>query len=155
MKLTTKGRYAVSAMLDLAKNDHGGPVSLNEISKREDISLSYLEQIFTKLRKANLVKSVRGPGGGYVLAREADKISVADVIDSVGEDVDLCCCGDSHSDGEHEKTPCFTHKLWSGLTFVMREYLQSVSLQELLDPEVEFSGRIKIERNIKSSGEQK
>lgn len=153
MKLTTKGRYAVSAMLDLAKQNHGSPVSLNDISKREDISLSYLEQIFTKLRKADLVKSVRGPGGGYILAREAGDISVADVIDSVGEDVDLCCCGDSR-EGDEKKT-CFTHKLWSGLTFLMREYLQSVSLQDLSDPGFEFGGRIKIERNTKSSGDQK
>ena len=153
MKLTTKGRYAVSAMLDLAKHSHGGPVSLNDISKREDISLSYLEQIFTKLRKADLVKSVRGPGGGYTLSREAEHISVANVIDSVGEDVDLCCCGDNHSDDGSEKAPCFTHKLWSGLTLLMREYLESVSLQELLDPEVEFSGRIRIEPGTKVSGE--
>ncbi len=153
MKLTTKGRYAVSAMLDLAKHSQGSPVSLNDISRREDISLSYLEQIFTKLRKADLVKSVRGPGGGYTLAHKADEISVANVIDSVGEDVDLCCCGDSHTDEEHEKAPCFTHKLWSGLTLLMREYLESVSLQELLDPEVEFSGRIRIEPGKKVSGE--
>ncbi|THB74121.1 MAG: Rrf2 family transcriptional regulator [Gammaproteobacteria bacterium] len=152
MKLTTKGRYAVSAMLDLAKHDQGGPVSLNDISQREDISLSYLEQIFTKLRKADLVKSVRGPGGGYTLGRNAEKISVANVIDSVGEEVDLCCCGDSH-DEEHKGETCFTHKLWSGLTLLMREYLQSVSLQELLDPEVELSGRIRIETGKKVSGE--
>lgn len=152
MKLTTKGRYAVSAMLDLAKYNHTGPVSLNDISRREDISLSYLEQIFTKLRKADLVKSVRGPGGGYKLAHEAEKISVANVIDSVGEDVDLCCCGDS-SDAD-ERQVCFTHKLWSGLTLLMRKYLESVTLQELLDPEVEFSGRIRIEPGKKVSGEK-
>ncbi len=144
MKLTTKGRYAVSAMLDLAKHNQGGPVSLNDISKREDISLSYLEQIFTKLRKSDLVKSVRGPGGGYTLARKAEDISVADVIDSVGEDVDLCCCGDSHGHDDQEEHTCFTHQLWSGLTLLMREYLESVTLQELLDPDVELSSRIRI-----------
>jgi len=130
MRLTTKGRFAVTAMLDLALNDRGGPVTLSGISKRQSISLSYLEQLFGKLRRHALVESVRGPGGGYCLARTTEDLSVADIIRAVDEPLDATQCGGKENC--HEETRCMTHELWARLNTKMYEYLSSVKLSDLV-----------------------
>lgn len=131
MRLTTKGRFAVTAMVDLAMRGGKGPVTLAAISERQGISLSYLEQLFGKLRRKNLVESVRGPGGGYYLARVAHKISAAEIIQAVDEPLDATSCGGK---GDcHEEKPCITHDLWMGLNEKIFDYLESVSLQQLVD----------------------
>ncbi len=130
MRLTTKGRYAVTAMLDLALHAQDGPVSLADISERQGISLSYLEQLFAKLRRGSLVTSVRGPGGGYQLSREMESIQVAQVIDAVNESVDATRCqglGDCHSGGT-----CLTHHLWCDLSQRIHEFLSGISLADLV-----------------------
>ena len=130
MRLTTKGRYAVTAMLDLAINAQQGPVNLNDISERQSISVSYLEQLFAKLRKGGLVSSVRGPGGGYQLARTAADIHVAQIIDAVDESVDATRCG-GRGDCQKGET-CLTHDLWSDLSQQIHHFLANISLHELL-----------------------
>lgn len=129
MRLTTKGRYAVTAMLDLAMNADTGPISLADISKRQEISLSYLEQLFARLRRAGLVESVRGPGGGYLLAMAPEAISVARVIDAVDESVDATRCG-GLSDCQHGNT-CLTHHLWCELSEQIHGFLDGITLAEL------------------------
>ncbi len=133
MRLTTKGRFAVTAMIDLALREAHGPVTLAGISQRQKISLSYLEQLFGKLRRFNIVESTRGPGGGYTLARKADEISVADIIIAVDEPLDATQCGGKGNCHSDEETPgrCMTHDLWSNLNTKMVEYLSSVSLRDL------------------------
>ena len=134
MRLTTKGRFAVTAMIDLALRETHGPVTLAGISQRQKISLSYLEQLFGKLRRFNIVESTRGPGGGYTLARKSDEISVADIIVAVDEPLDATQCGgkgNCHSDEENHGR-CMTHDLWSNLNSKMVEYLSSVSLRDLV-----------------------
>jgi Rrf2 family iron-sulfur cluster assembly transcriptional regulator len=131
MRLTTKGRYAVTAMLDLAFHSEKKPVTLTEIATRQTISLSYLEQLFARLRKAGMVKGVRGPGGGYKLSRVATEINIADIITAVDEPIDATNCegkGDCQ-DGQ----PCLTHDLWMGLSDQIRNYLKGISLGELLE----------------------
>ena len=133
MRLTTKGRYAVTAMLDLAFHSQKKPVTLTEIATRQTISLSYLEQLFARLRKAGMVIGVRGPGGGYKLSREAVDINIADIISAVDEPIDSTNCegkGDCQ-DGQ----PCLTHNLWVGLSDQIRNYLEGISLGELLERE--------------------
>ncbi|MXZ31827.1 MAG: Fe-S cluster assembly transcriptional regulator IscR [Gammaproteobacteria bacterium] len=130
MQLTTRGRYAVTAMLDLALHDDQGPVSLAEISRRQDISLAYLEQLFAKLRRAELVHSVRGPGGGYELDREPDSIYVAEIIGAVDESVDTTRCQGS-GDCQGGET-CLTHYLWEDLSEQILGFLQGVSLADLV-----------------------
>src|SRR6476660_7261178 len=136
MRLTTKGRFAVTAMIDLALREDKGPVTLSGISQRQAISLSYLEQLFGKLRRHEIVESIRGPGGGYSLARKADKVTVADIIIAVDEPLDATQCGGKEnchgSDNEHG-TRCMTHDLWATLNAKMVEYLDSVSLKDLVD----------------------
>ncbi|HEY5800700.1 MAG TPA: Fe-S cluster assembly transcriptional regulator IscR [Burkholderiaceae bacterium] len=136
MRLTTKGRFAVTAMIDLAMRQSKGPVTLAGISQRQEISLSYLEQLFGKLRRHQIVESVRGPGGGYSLARLAEKVTVADIIIAVDEPLDATQCGgkeNCHSP-EHAGGPrCMTHELWATLNEKMVDYLDSVSLQDLVD----------------------
>lgn len=130
MRLTTRGRYAVTAMLDLALNHKGGPVSLAEIAERQGISQSYLEQLFARLRRNGLVDGLRGPGGGYKLGRPSDSISVADVIDAVNETVDATRCGgQKNCQGEHR---CLTHDLWEELSGQIRDFLSAVSLDQLV-----------------------
>jgi Rrf2 family iron-sulfur cluster assembly transcriptional regulator len=131
MRLTTKGRFAVTAMLDLATRGGRGPVTLSAISERQKISLSYLEQLFGKLRKNNVVASVRGPGGGYCLARPANKITIVDIIVAVDEPLDTtnCKAQGNCQDGK----PCETHELWFGLNEKIHEYLAGVNLQQLVD----------------------
>jgi len=136
MRLTTKGRFAVTAMIDLAMRQHSGPVTLAGISQRQEISLSYLEQLFGKLRRHEIVESVRGPGGGYNLARRPEDITVADIIIAVDEPLDATQCGgkqNCHIDGESHGTRCMTHDLWATLNAKMVDYLDSVSLKDLVD----------------------
>jgi Rrf2 family transcriptional regulator, iron-sulfur cluster assembly transcription factor len=131
MKLTTKGRFAVTAMIDVALNNHEGPVTLAEVSGRQKISLSYLEQLFGKLRRHGLVESVRGPGGGYNLAKAPGTISVSDVILAVDEPIDTTSCGGEKNCFEEQQ--CLTHHLWASLNAHIFTYLQGVSLQSLVD----------------------
>jgi Rrf2 family iron-sulfur cluster assembly transcriptional regulator len=131
MKLSTKGRYAVTAMLDLAIHNTGGPVTLADISQCQDISLSYLEQLFARLRRNGLVRGVRGPGGGYNLARDIHEITVADVIRAVDESVDVTRCG-GYSNCQ-EGAQCLTHNLWSELSDQIYEFLSSVTLADLIE----------------------
>ena len=130
MRLTTKGRFAVTAMIDLALRSGEGPVTLAGISERQKISLSYLEQLFGKLRRHSLVDSVRGPGGGYCLARPGSKITVADIVRAVDEQLDATQCGGKENCCDEER--CMTHELWTTLNAKMYEYLASVTLADLV-----------------------
>ncbi len=130
MRLTTKGRYAVTAMLDLALHDGSGPISLADISVRQGISLSYLEQLFARLRRQALVSSVRGPGGGYRLARSPGDISVAAVVDAVSESMDATRCQGEGSCQAGEK--CLTHHLWEDLSQQIHGFLSGVTLADLV-----------------------
>ena len=131
MRLTTKGRYAVTAMLDLALHAGSGPVALADISERQGISLSYLEQLFAKLRRKNLVTSVRGPGGGYCLSRASVEIGVAEVIDAVDESVDATRC--HGSEGCQQGDICLTHHLWCDLSQQIHSFLSDISLNDLVE----------------------
>lgn len=131
MRLTAKGRYAVTAMLDLAVHKDVGPISLADISERQGISLSYLEQLFAKLRRQELVKSVRGPGGGYQLSRQAKDIFVAQIVDSVDENVDATKCG-GRADCQGGET-CLTHELWTDLSQQIHQFLSSIDLASLIE----------------------
>ena len=131
MRLTTKGRYAVTAMLDLSINYQNGPITLSDISKRQGISLSYLEQLFSKLRKNGLVDSARGPGGGYRLSRDAAEIAVGEIIHAVDEKIDATNCGgkgDCLNGG-----PCLTHELWCDLSNKIRDFLDGITLGQLVE----------------------
>ncbi len=130
MRLTTKGRYAVTAMLDLSLNYGQGSITLADISERQGISLSYLEQLFSRLRKQDLVSSTRGPGGGYRLSRPADEITVLDVISAVDEKVDSTACdgkGNCHGDEQ-----CLSHELWQSLSEQIQSYLSNITLGEVV-----------------------
>ena len=131
MRLTTKGRFAVTAMIDLAQRQSNGPVTLAGISERQKISLSYLEQLFGKLRRHNIVGSVRGPGGGYRLARGMNEVTVADIIAAVDEPLDATNCGGMENCQDEHR--CMTHDLWTNLNKRMHEYLASVSLFDLVN----------------------
>jgi Rrf2 family iron-sulfur cluster assembly transcriptional regulator len=134
MRLTTKGRFAVTAMLDLALRQGNGPVTLAAISQRQQISLSYLEQLFGKLRRHGVVESTRGPGGGYSLGKIPADITVADIIASVDEPLDATHCG-GHANCMGDAGPCMTHGLWTALNERMFEFLDSVTLQSLVEAE--------------------
>jgi len=131
MRLSTKGRYAVTAMMDLAIHHGQGPVTLADISENQGISLSYLEQLFARLKKNNLVEGLRGPGGGYRLSRGPDDISVADVITAIGEGIDSTLCEGSEDcqDGEQ----CLTHELWSRLGQEIYDFLNGITLASFLE----------------------
>src|SRR5215207_7168636 len=131
MRLTTKGRFAVTAMIDLALREHSGPVALAAISARQQISLSYLEQLFGKLRRHELVESTRGPGGGYSLGRKADEIIVA-----VDEPIDATGCAGKENCMGDDAGRCMTHDLWASLNSKMIEYLDSISLKKLVDEQI-------------------
>ncbi|MDO5086059.1 MAG: Fe-S cluster assembly transcriptional regulator IscR [Comamonadaceae bacterium] len=154
MRLTTKGRFAVTAMIDLALRQDSGPVTLAAISQRQGISLSYLEQLFGKLRRADLVESTRGPGGGYSLGRKAEDITVADIITSVDEPIDATHCGGRENCGG-DGSRCMTHELWTTLNARMLEFLESVTLQKLVDDQhangVEVEGKPAAKRAISSA----
>ncbi len=130
MRLTTKGRFAVTAMVDLSMRQTRGPVTLAAISERQGISLSYLEQLFGKLRRAKLVTSVRGPGGGYCLAKPIGGITVAEIITAVDEPMDATQCAGKENCNDDKR--CVTHDLWATLTLKMNEYLSSVSLADVV-----------------------
>jgi Rrf2 family transcriptional regulator, iron-sulfur cluster assembly transcription factor len=145
LRLTTKGRFAVTAMLDLALQEAGKPVTLAGISERQAISLSYLEQLFSRLRRSGLVKSVRGPGGGYRLAQQADRISVSQIISAVDELIDATQCGGKENCRDERR--CMTHDLWSSLNDKILDYLSGVSLADLVKSqsdgkEVVFTSRM-------------
>jgi Rrf2 family transcriptional regulator, iron-sulfur cluster assembly transcription factor len=140
MRLTTKGRFAVTAMLDLALRHKQGPVTLAGIGVRQSISLSYLEQLFGKLRRHALVESVRGPGGGYRLARPAEKVSVADIILAVDEPLDATQCGGLENCQEDKR--CMTHNLWATLNDKLYDYLNSVTLQDLVNEQLAKSDNV-------------
>ena len=131
MKLTTRGRYAVTAMLDLAIHGGKDPITLADISTRQEISLSYLEQLFSKLRREDLVRSIRGPGGGYQLARAYDRIFVAQIIDAVDESIDATNC-QGRGDCNHGEV-CLTHHLWQDLSDRIRGFLSGISLEDLVN----------------------
>ncbi|MGE0005910.1 MAG: Rrf2 family transcriptional regulator [Parvibaculaceae bacterium] len=133
MKLSTKGRYAVMAMVDIGQNGHGRTVSLAEISERQDISQEYLEQLFVKLRKAGLVQSARGPGGGYRLARDADDIVVYDVIAAVDEPMKVTRCEGDAVDGCVKGERCCTHDLWSSIGRQVNTFLANVTLDDVVN----------------------
>ncbi len=135
MRLTTKGRFAVTAMIDLGLRHRAGPVTLAGISARQKISLSYLEQLFGKLRRHELVDSVRGPGGGYTPARPMREITVADIIYAVDEPLDATQCGGKENCLDEQR--CMTHDLWTNLNRKMVDYLDSVSLQDLVDQQLQ------------------
>jgi Rrf2 family iron-sulfur cluster assembly transcriptional regulator len=131
MRLTTKGRYAVTALLDLALHESCGPVPLTEIASRQDLSLSYLEQLFRQLRRRGLVDSTRGPGGGYRLSRPAAEVAVADVIDAVDESVDATRCkGMENCQGDQR---CITHDLWQDLSRQIHDFLSGITLAHLVE----------------------
>lgn len=133
MKMSTKGRYAMMAMIDIAAHSVGAPVSLAEIAERQDISQEYLEQLFGKLRKAKLVESARGPGGGYRLARGAADIALADIITAADEEMQLTRCGGDAVEGCVKGERCNAHDLWSSLSRQMMYFLSSVSLEDVVE----------------------
>lgn len=130
MRITTKGRYAVTAMLDLAIHADKDPVSLADISQRQEISLSYLEQLFSKLRKSGLVTSMRGPGGGYQISRPLESVFVAEIVDAVNESIDVTNCGGKGNCNQGEI--CLTHHLWEDLSQQIHGFLSGISLADLL-----------------------
>src|ERR1051326_6458618 len=130
MRLTTKGRFAVTAMIDVAMHKGHGPVTLAGVAERQKISLSYLEQLFGKLRRAGLVDSVRGPGGGYNLARTSEGVSVADIITAVDEPIDATQCGGKENCQDDKR--CMTHELWASLNTHIFTFLSSVTLEQLV-----------------------
>jgi len=151
MRLTTKGRFAVTAMIDLALRSGDGPVTLAGISERQKISLSYLEQLFGKLRRYSLVDSVRGPGGGYCLARPGAEITVADIVRAVDEQLDATQCGGKENCKDEER--CMTHELWATLNLKMYEYLSSVTLSELADKQLnKVGGDVSVLRDARRFG---
>lgn len=131
MKLTTKGRYAVTAMLDLALHYDKGSVTLADIARRQGISLSYLEQLFAKLRRSRLVESVRGPGGGYNLAKQPGEISVAQIILAINENIDATRCGGERNCQDDQ--PCLTHQLWEDLSGQIYQFLNGITLGDLVE----------------------
>ncbi len=141
MKLSTKGRYAVMAMVDLARQSQGGPVALADIAKRQDISLSYLEQLFGKLRKGAQVKSVRGPGGGYLLARDACDMRISDIIKAVDEPILTTRCTPGSPEGcRTDRSRCLTHDLWQELGNQIDRYLSSISLADVINNRILING---------------
>jgi len=131
MRLTTKGRFAVTAILDLALNETEKPVTLADISERQSISLSYLEQLFSRMRREGIVKSVRGPGGGYHLAKKHQEITVKDIITAVDEEIDATQC--SGKENCHEGGRCITHDLWVSINHKILDYLESLTLTHLVE----------------------
>ncbi len=148
MRLTTKGRFAVTAMIDLGLRQSSGPVTLAAISQRQQISLSYLEQLFGKLRRNDLVESTRGPGGGYTLARKASDITITDIIVSVDEPLDATqCSGKENCLGDGAR--CMTHDLWASLNERMVAFLDSVTLQKLVDDQLAKGLQVDDKPNVK------
>ncbi len=149
MRLTTKGRFAVTAMIDLALREDGGPVTLAGIAGRQSISLSYLEQLFGKLRRHGLVTSVRGPGGGYCMAKPLPEVTVADIIVAVDEPLDATQCGGKQNC--HDEQRCMTHDLWTNLNRRMYDYLDSVTLASLVEQQHAREANIAIVKDQRAS----
>jgi Rrf2 family transcriptional regulator, iron-sulfur cluster assembly transcription factor len=149
MKLTTKGRFAVTAMLDLALNEASNPVRLIEISERQSISLSYLEQLFSRMRRMGLVKSVRGPGGGYHTAMEYDAITIKKIITSVDEQIDSTLCGGQKNCKDGNR--CITHDLWESLNNKIFDYLDGLTLANLVESQYSKNKTIKFDFTKKQS----
>jgi len=143
MKLTTKGRFAVTAMLDLALNESSNPVTLSEISERQSISLSYLEQLFSRMRRIGLVKSVRGPGGGYLTAMDYDAITIKKIITSVDEKIDSTQCGGQENCKDGNR--CITHDLWESLNHKIFDYLDGLTLANLVESQRNKNKTIKFD----------
>lgn len=141
MLLTTKGRYAVMAMIDIAENGLHQPISLSVISERQNISLSYLEQIFTRLKKSDIVKSIKGPGGGYVLNKASDTITISEIMAATGEKIKMTRCSQKSS-CTSEKLRCKTHNLWYGLEQNIFDYLSSISLQDVCKNNIRITGQL-------------
>ena len=142
MKLSTRGRYAVMAMVDIAQNSGGQPVPLADIAERQDISLSYLEQLFAKLRRSNIVKSIRGPSGGYVLSRRADRIHISDIVLAVEEPVKGTACSPGSPDGcSNNQTHCATHELWEALGNQIYGFLKSVTVADVCARRISGTGQ--------------
>jgi len=147
MRLTTKGRYAVTAVLDLALHQDKGPVSLAAISERQQISLSYLEQLFAKLRRNDIVSSTRGPGGGYMLTNSVDEVSVSDIIIAVDESCKVVDCSDN--DGCHGNDyQCLTHDLWQELSNEIRSFLDGITLSEMMSTEAVHEAKLRQDKVI-------
>lgn len=146
MRLTTKGRYAVTAMLDLVLHSQNTPVTLTEIATRQTISLSYLEQLFSRLRKADLVKGVRGPGGGYRIRQTPELISIASIIEAVNEPIDSTKCG-GEENCQHDSI-CLTHDLWAGLSDHIQDYLSEITLADLIAQRDERRNIVKCSESI-------
>ena len=154
MRLTTKGRYAIIAMVDLALNGTISPVPLRDISERQNISLSYLEQLFAKLRLAFLVKSVRGPGGGYILSKDSSSINLLDVITAVDEKIDQTQCG-GDMNCNNEK-PCLTHFIWTDLNKKINQYMEGITLNDIaLREDVKNIIFLREKKNVSSYQRQK
>ena len=151
MRLTTKGRFAVTAMIDLALRSHSGPVALAAISQRQQISLSYLEQLFGKLRRHELVESTRGPGGGYSLGRAMEDITVADIIVSVDEPIDATQCGGKQNCRDEQK--CITHDLWANLNQHILDFLGRVTLKQLVEDHKAKLAGVSPVRDMRDAGE--
>ncbi len=146
MRLSTKGRYAVTAMVDLAQTSDGRPVALADIAKRQEISLSYLEQLFGKMRRRDLIESVRGPGGGYLLARPAEDMRIADIIKAVDEPVRTTRCEPESAIGcKKDASRCLTHDLWEELGHQIHLYLNSVTLRDVCERRVLGTSGIRYE----------
>ena len=146
MRLTTKGLYAVTAVLDLALHQDSGPVSLAAISERQCISLSYLEQLFAKLRRNNIVSSTRGPGGGYMLTNNVDEVSVSDIILAVDETCKVVDCDESS--GCHNNYQCLTHDLWQELSNEIRSFLDGITLSEIMSQEAVNDVKVRQDKAI-------
>ena len=130
MILTTTSRYAVTAMLDIAYHNKGNPISLPEIADRQNISLSYLEQLFSRLKRSGLVESIKGPGGGYMLSKDADEIVISEVIQAVDEDLETTACnGKSNCHNNHQ---CISHNLWQDLGVEIKNFLSDITLQQVI-----------------------
>ena len=149
MKLTTKGRYAVTAVLDLAIHQHKGPVSLAAISERQSISLSYLEQLFSKLRRNDVVKSTRGPGGGYKLLKDPEDITISEIIVAIDENCQVASCEDAdRCKGEFQ---CLTHDLWQEISNEIRGFLDGITLAEVMAGDLEPDILIKQDKSVAMS----
>ena len=136
MMLTTKGRYAVMALVDIAQNYKGKPIGLAEVAIRQNITLNYLEQIFTKLKPAGIVNSTRGPGGGYVLAELPEKIKISQIIDAVEEEIKITRCTSADNGCIVKKAKCVTHDLWHGLGGTIRSYLDNISISDVISGDI-------------------
>src|SRR3954466_10512453 len=150
MRLTTKGRFAVTAMIDVAMHGTKTPVTLAGVSSRQKISLSYLEQLFGKLRRHNLVESVRGPGGGYCLAKDLSAVTVSEIILAVDEPIDATQCGGKENCRDDQK--CLTHDLWAALNQRIFDYLESVTLRQLVDEQRAKDAGVNTMHDMRSNG---